>query len=97
MTGKSSATNVPQWIPTQADIESARITDFARFVTQHHGVRARNYSALWQWSVDDVAGFWRAGEVELPVDQRVPGCARLREEHPDLIDPAYCQRTAPCP
>ncbi|MGY4783724.1 acetoacetate--CoA ligase [Rhodococcus opacus] len=60
MTGKSSATNVPQWIPTQADIESARITDFARFVTQHHGVRARNYSALWQWSVDDVAGFWRA-------------------------------------
>ncbi|AYF79245.1 acetoacetate--CoA ligase [Nocardia yunnanensis] len=48
----------PQWVPSAADIESARITDFARFVERRCGIRADDYTALWQWSVDDIAGFW---------------------------------------
>ncbi|MFI2284450.1 acetoacetate--CoA ligase [Nocardia beijingensis] len=50
----------PQWVPTAADIAAARITDFARFVAERTGVRAADYHALWQWSVEDLAGFWHA-------------------------------------
>ncbi|MGW5725763.1 acetoacetate--CoA ligase [Nocardia beijingensis] len=50
----------PQWVPTEADIAAARITDFARFVAERTGVRAADYHALWQWSVEDLAGFWHA-------------------------------------
>ncbi|WP_157227331.1 AMP-binding protein, partial [Nocardia asiatica] len=50
----------PQWVPTEQDVAEARITDFARFVADRTGVRAGDYHALWQWSVEDLAGFWHA-------------------------------------
>ncbi|WP_327110303.1 acetoacetate--CoA ligase [Nocardia sp. NBC_01730] len=50
----------PQWVPSEADIAQARITDFAAFVAKRTGVRVPDYHALWQWSVEDLAGFWRA-------------------------------------
>ncbi|MEU7631600.1 acetoacetate--CoA ligase [Nocardia sp. NPDC049220] len=49
----------PQWVPTEADIAQARITDFATFVAERTGAPVSDYRALWQWSVDDLAGFWR--------------------------------------
>ncbi|WP_194816003.1 acetoacetate--CoA ligase [Nocardia sp. XZ_19_385] len=78
----------PQWVPTEADIAEARVTDFARFVEARTGVAAPDYRALWQWSVDDLPGFWHAlwdyfelgaidGEVltstEMPGAQWFPG------------------------
>ncbi|MFE3195001.1 acetoacetate--CoA ligase [Nocardia sp. NPDC059240] len=54
----AEAANAPQWVPGEADIAAARITDFARFVERRYGIRADDYTALWQWSVDDIAGFW---------------------------------------
>ncbi|MFD4458969.1 acetoacetate--CoA ligase [Nocardia sp. NPDC058480] len=48
----------PQWVPDDHDIASARITDFARFVAARHTVAVPDYHALWQWSVDDLDGFW---------------------------------------
>ncbi|WP_051182105.1 acetoacetate--CoA ligase [Nocardia vinacea] len=48
----------PQWIPTDRDISEARITDFAKFATARTGVEFPDYAALWQWSVEDVPGFW---------------------------------------
>jgi acetoacetyl-CoA synthetase len=50
----------PQWVPTEADIAGARVTDFARFVEQRTGADVSDYHALWRWSVDDLAGFWAA-------------------------------------
>ncbi|MEU4344802.1 acetoacetate--CoA ligase [Nocardia sp. NPDC023852] len=72
----------PQWVPTERDIAEARITDFAAFVAKRTGVRAPDYAALWQWSVADPAGFWRAlwdyfelGEVagEVLANAEMPG------------------------
>ncbi|WP_280257916.1 acetoacetate--CoA ligase [Nocardia abscessus] len=78
----------PQWVPTEQDVTEARITDFARFVAERTGVRSGDYHALWQWSVEDLAGFWHAlwdyfelgdiaGEVlasaEMPGAQWFPG------------------------
>lgn len=45
----------PQWEPTAAGIEAARITDFARFAG-----RPADYPALWRWSADEPAAFWGA-------------------------------------
>ncbi|MEV0761409.1 acetoacetate--CoA ligase [Nocardia sp. NPDC050435] len=50
----------PQWVPTERDIADARITDFAGFVRARTGFQAPDYRALWQWSVDDLPGFWHA-------------------------------------
>ncbi|MEV6066745.1 acetoacetate--CoA ligase [Nocardia sp. NPDC052001] len=49
----------PQWVPNAETIAGARITDFTRFVGER-GVSAADYRALWQWSVDDIPGFWGA-------------------------------------
>ncbi len=47
--------------PAPADIEQARITGFARFASQRHdGPAPGGYQPLWQWSVDQPAGFWSA-------------------------------------
>ncbi|MEV0342810.1 acetoacetate--CoA ligase [Nocardia sp. NPDC050713] len=78
----------PQWVPTERDIADAEVTEFARFVAERTGVATSDYHSLWQWSVDDLAGFWRAvweyfelgeidGEVlastEMPGAQWFPG------------------------
>ncbi|MEZ0340710.1 acetoacetate--CoA ligase [Mycobacterium sp. pV006] len=52
--------DAPQWTPTDDDIARARITDFARFVEKRTDVTFDDYRALWQWSVDDLDGFWAA-------------------------------------
>jgi acetoacetyl-CoA synthetase len=45
----------PQWEPTEHDVATARVTDFARFVK-----RSPDYRSLWQWSVDNPGAFWGA-------------------------------------
>ncbi|NEW37714.1 acetoacetate--CoA ligase [Nocardia cyriacigeorgica] len=54
------ASSRPLWEPTESDIATARITDFARFVTDRTGIDYPAYRELWQWSVDSPAEFWRA-------------------------------------
>ncbi|MCK0176838.1 acetoacetate--CoA ligase [Mycolicibacterium sp. F2034L] len=49
-----------QWTPTDDDIARARVTDFARFAGGRVGREFPDYRSLWQWSVDDLAGFWGA-------------------------------------
>jgi acetoacetyl-CoA synthetase len=45
--------------PTDADVERARITAYARWLTSTRGVRTDgSYRALWDWSVAEPAGFW---------------------------------------
>jgi acetoacetyl-CoA synthetase len=49
-----------QWTPTDADVEGARVTDFARFVSGRTGREFGDYRSLWLWSVDDPDAFWAA-------------------------------------
>lgn len=55
-----SVTEAPQWVPTDQDVADARVTDFSRFVEKRTGLTLPDYHALWQWSVDDIEGFWAA-------------------------------------
>ncbi|HEY5854404.1 MAG TPA: acetoacetate--CoA ligase [Aldersonia sp.] len=49
-----------QWTPTAEDIADARVTDFAHFVHNRHGVDVGEYPKLWQFSVDHPNAFWAA-------------------------------------
>ncbi|MFB1294588.1 acetoacetate--CoA ligase [Mycobacterium sp. pW049] len=53
-------TVTPQWTPTPQDVDGAIVTDFARFAEQRTGATFPDYHTLWQWSVDDIEGFWAA-------------------------------------
>jgi len=45
--------------PTRADIERARITDYARWLADNRGVSTDgSYAGLWRWSVTEPAAFW---------------------------------------
>jgi acetoacetyl-CoA synthetase len=49
------------WSPSEARVERASITSFARWVQETRAVKVtESYNQLWQWSVDDLDGFWAA-------------------------------------
>jgi len=47
------------WTPGAERIAGARLTDFMRWLAAR-GRRFDSYASLWQWSVDDLDGFWGA-------------------------------------
>src|SRR5258705_74760 len=48
------------WTPPGDALERTRVGDFIRFLERTRGLRLTGYAQLWQWSVDDLAGFWSA-------------------------------------
>jgi acetoacetyl-CoA synthetase len=57
-----SAANAPEplWEPSAALIERSRLTEFMGWLRAERGLEFDGYEALWQWSVDDLDGFWAA-------------------------------------
>ncbi|KUI41274.1 acetoacetyl-CoA synthetase [Mycobacterium sp. IS-1590] len=53
-------TATAQWTPTEADVDGARVTDFAQFVQRRTGRNHPDYESLWQWSTDEPDAFWAA-------------------------------------
>jgi acetoacetyl-CoA synthetase len=58
------------WSPRADRIAGAEVTRFQQWLEREKGLRFADYAALWQWSVDDLEGFWRAivDYFELPLD-----------------------------
>jgi acetoacetyl-CoA synthetase len=56
----SAATGELLWEPSAELVERSRLTEFMRWLTQERGLSFDGYSELWQWSVDDLDGFWSA-------------------------------------
>ena len=48
------------WDPPPELVERARMTEFMRWLERERGLRFDGYPELWQWSVDDLEGFWSA-------------------------------------
>ncbi|MFO1352956.1 MAG: acetoacetate--CoA ligase [Gammaproteobacteria bacterium] len=48
------------WQPSAARIAAAKITAFRRDVERAHGLDLPDYPALYRWSIEDPASFWRA-------------------------------------
>ena len=67
------------WSPTAERVEAATLTRFARWVAATRGVDvASSYDELWQWSVDDLDGFWAAIWEYFDVQASTPVRARAR-------------------
>ncbi|MEU1802798.1 acetoacetate--CoA ligase [Streptomyces sp. NPDC019937] len=83
------STEPPDWIPTARAVEGARITDFARFAEQHAGRDGRDlsgdYHRLWEWSVNDVNGFWAAVWDYFGLPERPAGPALATETMPGSV------------
>jgi acetoacetyl-CoA synthetase len=69
----SSAEPKVLWTPTPERVEQASLTRFARWVASSRGVDVtQSYADLWQWSVDDIDGFWAAIWAFFEVDASEP-------------------------
>jgi acetoacetyl-CoA synthetase len=48
------------WEPSAELVERSRLREFMRWLEREHGLSFGGYEDLWQWSVDDLDGFWSA-------------------------------------
>ncbi len=48
------------WDPPRELRERARMTEFIAWLRAERGLELNRYEDLWQWSVDDLDGFWSA-------------------------------------
>jgi acetoacetyl-CoA synthetase len=46
------------WEPSTELVESARLTEYRRWLQAERGLSFDDYDGLWRWSVDDLEGFW---------------------------------------
>jgi acetoacetyl-CoA synthetase len=78
------ADSAPLWTPSAARVAGAQLEAFRKLCESRSGQSLPDYQALWQWSVDQRADFWRAawdaceinGELGAPpylADDRMPG------------------------
>ena len=44
--------------PTENDKNKSRLSDYMLWLEQNHGLIFKDYTALWEWSIDDPAFFW---------------------------------------
>jgi acetoacetyl-CoA synthetase len=74
----------PLWVPTPESLERAELTRYLAGLAERTGRTFDSYDALWQWSVEDLDGFWASvwdhyglGEVSsyeaVLGDDRMPG------------------------
>jgi acetoacetyl-CoA synthetase len=74
----------PLWVPTPESLERAELTRYLAGLAERTGRTFDSYDALWQWSVQDLDGFWASvwdhyglGEVSsyeaVLGDDRMPG------------------------
>jgi acetoacetyl-CoA synthetase len=46
------------WEPSAEAVERATLTRYRSWLAEHRGLEFESYEELWQWSVDDLEGFW---------------------------------------
>jgi len=48
------------WRPADEQIKQANMTRFINFVNKKHNLKISSYDELYDWSVEDIPGFWAA-------------------------------------
>ncbi len=48
----------PIWLPSKERIRNSIISDFIKFLSDHHDYKFDEYHSLWKWSVDMPHEFW---------------------------------------
>jgi acetoacetyl-CoA synthetase len=60
------------WTPSPERIASATITRYREWLNESRGLSLEDYGDLWQWSVDELEGFWASIWEFFEVDASVP-------------------------
>jgi acetoacetyl-CoA synthetase len=60
------------WAPSSGQVADANLTVFMSWLAGERGRRFDGYHALWQWSVEDLPGFWQAVWDYSGIDASVP-------------------------
>jgi acetoacetyl-CoA synthetase len=60
MTDHSEETPELLWQPDQERVEHSWMGRFRGWLKANRGIELKDYWELWQWSVDDLSGFWGA-------------------------------------
>src|SRR5882724_8694681 len=57
-----TSTEAPEllWQPDPVHVADTRIAQFRAWLLSSRGLDLPDYSALWEWSTKDLAGFWGA-------------------------------------
>ncbi|MET9491124.1 acetoacetate--CoA ligase [Nocardia sp. NPDC006630] len=85
----------PQWLPTDHDRESARISDFAAFAADRMSIDLPDYTALWHWSVEEISDFWETiwhyfdlGPLpgQVLANSEMPGAQWFPDVHLNYVD-----------
>ncbi|WP_433153648.1 acetoacetate--CoA ligase [Actinomadura nitritigenes] len=97
-------TPAPAWTPAPDDLEKSRLADFARFASARTGHRlTADYRTLWEWSTDDLSGFWsavwdffglpaRPDGSEVLTDEAMPGARWFPGTELNLVDQVFKDR-----
>ncbi len=48
------------WKPSRSAIKNANVNQFMEWLKREWGLHFGDYDALWEWSVEDTKGFWKA-------------------------------------
>ena len=67
------------WDPPADVRERSRIGRYLQWLAAERGRRFDDYAALWQWSVDDLDGFWQSVWDHFQLDSSTPTGAALAE------------------
>src|SRR5688572_12139634 len=58
-TSDQNRMNKPLWQPSPARVAATNLMEFIRLVEIRHGFKARDYAALYDWSVREPELFWK--------------------------------------
>ena len=70
----------PLWVPTPDSLERAEMTRWLRTVAERTGRTFDSYDELWQWSIEDLDGFWSSVWAHYGLDAVSSYDAVLAEE-----------------
>ena len=65
------------WAPSASQIDRANVTQLIKWLGQERGLHFADYRALWQWSVEDIDGFWQAMWDYFKIEASTPPTAVL--------------------
>lgn len=103
--GKAPHAAKKLWAPSQAAIESAQVTQFARWCVHRYGLGFNTYPGFHRWSCDDNDKFWsglwdwagvrgRKGDRILVDGHRMPGAKWFPEAHLNFAENMLRRRDA---
>ncbi|RYU96405.1 acetoacetate--CoA ligase [Emticicia agri] len=52
--------NIPLWTPSSTYIEQSNLKKYESWLEIHKNLSFKDYEALWQWSVNNIAEFWES-------------------------------------